>query len=129
MTEANYTSFNGTISWKACNDNDRDVFIQQKASNYVYNTYAMIGGTPKKKVKTELDKVIQKRTCYEPPPVTKVIDPTEKNYHQINVQGRYFNNDNGNVMYFRDVQCHSYTFDSLPLFDPGAPSSEPSVSS
>ena len=124
MTEANYTSFTGTISWKACNDNDRDVFLQQKASNYVYNNYET------GKNKTRVDKeFIQNGTCYEPLPVTKVIDPTEKNYHQINVQGRYFNNDNGNVMYFRDVQCHSYTFDSLPLFDPGAPSSEPSVSS
>ena len=66
--------------------------------------------------------------CYSPPDVTKRIDPTKKNFLQINVQGRLYNNDGEKIDFFRDKECKSFAFVSLPLINPSTPSTVPSTS-
>ena len=107
--------------------NQREVFIQKGASNRKFNTYERNSKGKYKRDKEELPGSIlgsdsEASNCYEPAPVTKVIDPTESNFFQINVEGRLYNNDDGNTMYFRDKGCKSYTYVNLPFIDPGAPS-------
>jgi hypothetical protein len=108
--------------------NQREVFIQKGASNRKFNTYEKIS-EGKRKGKFKKDKETlpgsilgldsEASNCYEPASVTKVIDPTKKNYLQINVEGRLYNNDEGNTMYFRDKGCKSYTFVNLPVIVSG----------
>jgi hypothetical protein len=116
---------------QACNLNQREVFIQTGASNRKFNTYERNANGKYKRDKENLPRSIlgldsEASNCYEPAPITKVIDPTEKNFFQINVEGRDYNNDDSNILYFRDKECKSYTFVNLPLIDPDTPSTSPS---
>lgn len=97
------------------------MFIQQGMSNSGYNTYQNKENSDKfKRQKEQLPPKIPglasgQNNCYEPTPVTRRIDPTKANFFQINVQGRLYNNDGNNLLYFRDKECKSYEFKRIPL--------------
>ena len=121
-----------TFLLKACNQNDREVFVQEGASNRKYNLYEKNSKGKYLRQKESLPSSIKglnsptDSNCYEPEPVTKTIDPTEKNFFQINVEGSVYNELN--IQHFRDKECKSFEFVQLPIIDPSAPSASPTMS-
>ena len=47
----------------------------------------------------------------------KMVNPCEKNFWQIRIQGSVYNEDAGNGWVFQDKDCKSFAFDSLPVAD------------
>jgi hypothetical protein len=112
--------------------NDREVFLQQGPSNRKYNIYERNNKGKYVKKKDTLPSSIKGlgsakgSNCYEPKSVTKIVDPTEKNFFQINVEGSVYNSQN--IKHFRDKECKSFKFVQLPIIDPSAPSASPTTS-
>ena len=112
--------------------NDREVFLQEGASNRKYNIYERNKKGKYIRNKDTLPSSIKGlasakgSNCYESKSVTKTIDPTEKNFFQINVEGSVYNSQN--KKHFRDKECKSFKFVELPIIDPSAPSASPTTS-
>ena len=120
MTEASSVNpnFNAKISWKACNNNTRTIYLQEKQSKYVYSEYADEGESDKpKKIKTKLGSEMEPGSCLEPPSVIQEMDPARQNFGWINVQGALYNTKND--MHYRDRECFSFTILKLPVTGTG----------
>ena len=126
MSDFTCTPFTGVLSWKACNNNERVIHVQKSSSNRAFSTNNKIKGRFEKD-KEELNDNIAAKTCYQPETKEKEINPCQPNTIQINLLGRQFNTEIPTHR-FRDKDCHSFTFLSLPIIDPNAEtSSVPSV--
>jgi hypothetical protein len=126
MSDFTCTPFTGVLSWKACNNNERVIHVQKSSSNRAFSTNNKIKGRFEKD-KEELNDNIAAKTCYQPETKEKEINPCQPNTIQINLLGRQFNTEIPTHR-FRDKECHSFTFLSLPIIDPNAEtSSVPSV--
>lgn len=120
--------FKATFNATACNDNDRIVLIQKGASNFKINNYQKDENGKYGRNKTDLKLEMVPGSC-QTISFPKDVNPCEKNFWQVNVEGREYIGDAENGWHYKDKDCLSYTFDELPQFiDPGAPS-VPSVPS
>jgi hypothetical protein len=54
---------------------------------------------------------------------TKMVDPCEKNFYQVKIQGNFYNAAAENGWVFKDRECESFSYDLLP--NPNNPISTP----
>ena len=94
-----------------------DIQLLTGASNYKINTYDLKDdGTYKREKKTLAEEIKADKCQYLT--TTKIVDPCQKNFYQINLQGRLYNEDAENGWVYKDKECNSYAFDALPVLDP-----------
>lgn len=139
-------NFDSIIEGRACNNNARDIFLQYEQCNLKVSTYGRNGRGRLRRVTVKYDdrfvppdNVADPATPMRPNECQdfsfeKEIDPRQPNFHQINIQGMLFNNFNGNMNFFRDKDCHDFSFENLPIVTvepiviPENPSDSPSIS-
>ena len=47
----------------------------------------------------------------------KIVDPCEKNFWQVNLKGKMYNENAENGWVYKDKECESYSFEKLPVLD------------
>ena len=105
-----------------------DVQIQVDYSNYKINTYEKNAKGKLIRDKTSLPAELKANTC-TPFETVKAVNPCKSNFWQVKIQGSLYNKKAENGYVYKDKNCESFKYDTLPKIDAESkPSSVPSVS-
>jgi hypothetical protein len=105
-----------------------DIQIQEAASNFKININERKPNGSFKRVTRPLEKEIAAGRCIKRV-FQKTVNPCEKNFWSIGLQGSLFNANAENGWVFKDKDCTAYEISELPIADPEMrPSAIPTVS-
>ena len=100
--------------------------VQEGASNFKINNYNKNDNGKYGRDKTNLKASYPPNSCEELT-FSKLVNPCEKNFWQVNIEGKEYISDAEFGWHYKDKDCLSYTFDELPQFGgPGTVEPTPS---
>ena len=108
--------FNAELYWKACNENNRTVYIQRNQSNVRFNEINI----------TQVKETLVAGECQEFSE-NRILNTCQNNCFQINVKGSEYRYIDGSVHPSRNRSCNSSFFHTLEPFVE-EPSATPSLS-
>ena len=108
--------FNAELYWKACNENNRTVYIQRNQSNVRFNEINI----------TQVKETLVAGECQEFSE-NRILNTCQNNFFQINVKGSEYRYIDGSIHPSRNRSCNSSTFHTLEPFVE-EPSATPSLS-
>lgn len=108
-------NFLGLFEAELCNNNGRDIQIQKKASNF---KVSINNPDPKGKPvrKEPIGDEIADGKCIKKS-FLKKVNPCEKNFWSIGLQGSIFNPNAENGFVFKDKDCRTFKRSDLPVID------------